>query len=142
MMTSKKTIFISGVSRRLGFALANHFLNMGWDVVGTYRSERDQLNELWNKGACLYQCDFQDMDEVQDLISTVRSKHIHLRALIHNASDWLAEGSGHPNAEVFDRMMNVHAKVPYLMNIGLKETLSANSACRKVDHDISSRHGP
>ena len=126
-MTDNKTIFISGVSRRLGFALADHFLTKGWHVIGTYRSEGDALNTLWNRGACLYQCDFQDMDEVQDLVATIRSKHLRLRAMIHNASDWLAEGNGHPNAEVFDRMMNVHAKVPYLMNIGLKENLSSDA---------------
>lgn len=117
------SIFITGVSRRLGLALANHFLNRGWDVIGTYRSERSELDALFEKGATLYQCDFQDMDEVQDLIATVREKHPDLRALVHNASDWMAEGTGYPNAEVFDRMMNVHAKAPYLMNMGLKDNL-------------------
>ena len=122
-MTNNKSIFITGISRRLGLALAHHFLNTGWEVIGTYRSERKELDSLWDKGATLYQCDFQDMDEVQHLISTVRTKHLQLRALVHNASDWMAEGKGYPNAEVFDRMMNVHAKAPYLMNMGLKDTL-------------------
>lgn len=125
-MTDRNAIFITGVSRRLGLALAHHFLDKGWQVLGTYRSERSELDSLWDKGATLFQCDFQDMVQVEDLIATIREKQPGLRALIHNASDWLAEGKGLPDAEVFDRMMNVHAKVPYLMNLGLKSNIESN----------------
>jgi dihydromonapterin reductase/dihydrofolate reductase len=125
-MTERNAIFITGVSKRLGLALAHHFLDEGWQVLGTYRSERSELDSLWDKGATLFQCDFQDMSEVEDLISTVREKQPGLRALIHNASDWLAEGKGIPNGEVFNRMMNVHAKVPYLMNLGLQANIERN----------------
>lgn len=124
-MENSKSIFITGISRRLGLALAHHFLDKGWEVIGTYRSARKELDTLWDKGATLHQCDFQDLDDVQDLISVIRERHPQLKAIIHNASDWMAEGKGYPNAEVFDRMMNVHAKVPYLINMGLKDVLKS-----------------
>ncbi|KZZ59982.1 dihydromonapterin reductase [Oleiphilus sp. HI0125] len=122
-MDHKHCVLITGITKRLGLALAHHFLDKGWQVVGTYRSESESLNSLWDKGATLYQCDFQDMDAVNDLNAEIKLKHIRLRAVIHNASDWMPEGKGFPNEQVFDRMFNVHTKVPYLFNLNLRDNL-------------------
>ena len=97
---SREPIFITGVGKRLGLQLALNYLGRGCHVIGTYRSERPSLAELRNKGAELYQCDFSIPTQIQRLITSITARHQSLRALIHNASDWLADDHGIPGAEI------------------------------------------
>lgn len=118
-------ILITGVGKRIGYGLAAHFLAQGIPVVGTYRSWRDSLDSLQKQGASLYPCDFYDANAVTTLIQTLQSQQIPLRAIIHNASDWLPDNSPLPAAEIFTRMMLVHANVPYQLNNALAAHLES-----------------
>jgi dihydromonapterin reductase/dihydrofolate reductase len=118
-------VFISGVGKRLGFALAKDLLANGFEVVGTYRTMRPEVEELFDLGATLYACDFYQQDGVNHLIESIQAKHESLRALIHNASDWLPENTDFSPADTFTRMMQVHAGVPYQLNLALKPLLFA-----------------
>ncbi len=126
-------IFISGVGRRAGLHLAHSFLARGVKVIGTYRQERSTLLELESRGAELYHCDFNDQDQVLKLVDAVKRNHDSLRALIHNASEWLPDDAGKPASEVISRMMNVHVQVPYLLNL---EFTSLLQACPETHSDI------
>jgi len=53
-----ETILITGVGKRLGFALAQQLLADGYQVIGTFRSEYPQLQQLRDKGADLQYVDF------------------------------------------------------------------------------------
>ena len=110
-------IFISGVGRRAGLHLASTFLSRGIPIIGTYRQERSTIEELRNRGAELYQCDFNDEPQVKNMIDAVKQQHNNLRAIIHNASEWLPDDADVPASEVISRMMNVHVHVPYLLNL-------------------------
>lgn len=129
-----KNILITGVSQRLGLALAHHFLDAGMGVIATYRTQRPELDTLRDKGATLYHCDFQDVDAIEHLIADLKHKHHALRAIIHNASDWMKESNAHANAEVFDSMFNVHTKAPYLLNLGLKDALCQDQQLGDIIH--------
>lgn len=131
---TKHCIFITGVAQRLGLALTHHFLEKNWHVIGCYRTEREALEPLRQKGATLIQCDFQSEVSVDTLLHKVKHHAPSLRAIIHNASDWLAEGKANANADVFDRMFNVHTKAPYLLNLGLKDALTHNESLSDIIH--------
>jgi NAD(P)-dependent dehydrogenase (short-subunit alcohol dehydrogenase family) len=45
-LSSDKTLFLIGVSRGLGFALAEEYLKRGWHVVATERTATSQLHNL------------------------------------------------------------------------------------------------
>ena len=126
-------ILITGVARRVGLHLARTFLERGIPVIGTYRSERAALDELAEAGVELHRSDFYDESSVQALARAVLHRHGSLRALIHNASDWLAEGSGLPAGDVIWRMMQVHVNAPYQLNLALEPLLLA---CGEPHADI------
>ncbi|MEO1320235.1 MAG: SDR family NAD(P)-dependent oxidoreductase, partial [Pseudomonadota bacterium] len=84
-------ILITGVGQRVGLHLARTYISRGQSVIGTYRSRRDSIDELESLGADLYRCDFYDAAQVQALIDSVSGKYAQLRAIIHNASDWLPD---------------------------------------------------
>ena len=125
---SADAIFITGVAKRVGLHLAQTFLDRGMPVVGTYRTERPVLDELARRGAELHHCDFYDEALVDALIRQLLANHSSLRALIHNASDWLPEDGDLPPEKVMSRMMQVHVHAPYRLNLALEPLLAACSA--------------
>lgn len=120
-------IIITGVGKRIGYALAKHFLAQGQQVIGTYRSHYPSIDELQALGATFIQGDFYDNAQVQTLIEQL-SQYPKFRAIIHNASDWLADNSPSLAAhEVIQRMMQVHVSVPYQLNLALESQLRAGA---------------
>ncbi|MGI2189237.1 dihydromonapterin reductase [Shewanella oncorhynchi] len=127
-------IIITGVGKRIGYALAKHFLAQGQRVIGTYRSHYASIDELNALGATLYPCDFYDDAQVRSLINEL-AKLPQIRAIIHNASDWLPDTVLTKNeplksttfapSQVLQRMMQVHVSVPYQLNLALEAQLRA-----------------
>ena len=130
---TREPVLITGLARRVGLHLARTFIQRGRPVIGTYRSERPDLDELARAGVELHRCDFYEEGAVQDLARSVLERHGSLRALIHNASDWLAEGSDLPADEIMRRMMQVHVNAPYQLNLALEPLLQA---CSEPHSDI------
>ncbi len=119
-------ILITGVGKRVGLYLAQQFLDRDIPVIGTYRTERDSLNQLRDKGATLYQCDFNDNDQIAELISSIKNNHSSLRAIIHNASDWLPDNARLEPSTILQQMLQVHVQAPYQLNLGLADLLAAS----------------
>lgn len=122
----REPILITGLGQRVGLRLALNFLSRGTPVIGTYRRERPSLDKLRKRGAELHQCDFQDREHIQALVQAITAGHKRLRAIIHNASDWLPDDHGLPEAEIMQRMMNVHVSAPYQLNLSLASLLKAS----------------
>lgn len=119
-------ILITGVAKRVGLYLAHTFLDRGIPVVGTYRTKRPSLGQLEEKGAQLFRCDFYENSDIQTLITSVRDTQQSLRAIIHNASDWLPDNTDLAPAEIIRRMMAVHVDAPYQLNLALAPLLEAS----------------
>lgn len=72
-MPDQKIALITGVSRGLGRAMAEHLTRSGTRVIGTYRSGRDEAEELAaelnRKGAeiAVLPLDVTDTDAIRDL---------------------------------------------------------------------------
>ena len=127
-MKADSPILVTGVGKRIGFALTESFLTAGQRVIGTYRTNYPELEKLRGLGAELYQCDFQREREVSGLIESITDRYTSLRALIHNASDWLPDSSRlEGSVEVMQQMMNVHVNMPYMMNRAFEPLLKAYS---------------
>ncbi|MFQ6370744.1 dihydromonapterin reductase [Shewanella sp. YIC-542] len=121
-----KPILITGVGRRLGLATAKALLADGWPIIGTYRTHYPELDELRAHGAVLYRIDLLDAAELATFIQWLRRECKGLRAIIHNASDWLAESAGQAPEVIFGQMMGIHAKVPYQLNLALADLLDSD----------------
>lgn len=118
----KGTILVTGIGKRLGYALANTLLDRGYPVIGTFRTDYPSINVLRSKGADLHQVDFYHPQVVEAFIDNILLNTENLRAIIHNASDWMPDNANH-SADVMRKMMTVHASVPYQINLALKPLL-------------------
>lgn len=130
----KGTILITGIGKRLGLALAQALLADGYQVIGSFRRETPALESLHSAGVTLIQCDFDQPDQVQAFTDQILSSHSHLRALVHNASDWLPDDASEGHARIMERMMQVHVSVPYQLNLALSPLLEASSNGGDIIH--------
>ncbi|TVQ71600.1 MAG: dihydromonapterin reductase [Oceanospirillales bacterium] len=121
-----EVILITGVGQRIGFYLAEHLQQQGYQVIGTYRTQRSSLDHLRDLGVDLIQCDFNISDQVHSLIASVQQKAPILRGIIHNASDWLPDGTADQAILTMNVMMHIHVAVPYQLNLALKDQLLAS----------------
>ena len=78
-MNERKVALITGANRGIGLAIAQEFASQGWQVVGSYRSERanaefEQLS-----------CDVTDPVSIENLVKQVEDKYQRIDALVINA---------------------------------------------------------
>ncbi len=124
----RDAVLVTGAAQRLGLHLVEAFVARGHAVIATYRSERPAVDRLRAAGVDMIACDFDRDGQVEALVEAVRSRYRSLRAMIHNASDWLPDDAGPAPAEVMGRMMRVHVTAPYQLNLALAPLLAACSA--------------
>ncbi|TDV69807.1 dihydromonapterin reductase [Pseudomonas sp. LP_7_YM] len=116
MASSPAPVLITGASQRIGLYCAERLLSEGQPVIISYRSERPGVERLKALGAITVQADFSSQESVLSFIAQLKDRTDSLRAIVHNASEWLAETEGH-EGDVFTRLINVHMLAPYLINL-------------------------
>ena len=80
-MNNKRNILITGTSRGIGKALAQHFLEEGDTVIGCSRSD----STLTHENYLHFKVDIADADSIRELFFKVRKQITHLDILINNA---------------------------------------------------------
>ena len=130
----ERTILITGVGKRIGYALAKYYLAQGHHVIGTYRTHYDSIEQLGKLGASLHSCDLTDPASIDGLITHINEHHARVDTIIHNASDWLPDNSGLSHADTMMRMMQIHVSAPYQINLALAPLLI--SAAKSNDDSI------
>ncbi|UQS15827.1 dihydromonapterin reductase [Pseudomonas sp. HS6] len=119
-------ILITGAGQRVGLHCALRLLEDGHRVIFTYRSERPGVKTLKDLGAIGVFADFSSEASILTFITELKTHTDSLRAIVHNASEWLAE-NGDGEAEAFTRMFNIHMLAPYLINLHCADLLRRSS---------------
>lgn len=123
--TSGAPIIITGGGQRLGLAAALALHNESTPVIITYRNNTAHLAELQALGVQTLHADLSTTKSVLGFTDSIKKQYGCLRAIIHNASEWLSESEAEAAEPdfIFDKMMHIHAKVPYLINKELSSLL-------------------
>ncbi|QXZ13388.1 dihydromonapterin reductase [Pseudomonas sp. AO-1] len=126
MTISSAPILITGAGQRVGLHCAQRLLEDGHQVIFTYRRERPGVQALQDLGAIGVFADFSSEAAILAFIDELKTHTDRLRAIVHNASEWLAETPGN-EAEAFQRMLNVHLLAPYLINLHCADLLKRST---------------
>lgn len=125
-----RPILITGGGRRIGLALAHHFLNLRHPVIVSYRTEYPSIEGLRKAGAVCIQADFSTDEGILAFAEKVKSTTTGLRAVLHNASAWQAEKPGTSLSETLSAMLQIHVNAPYLLNHALQDLPAATGMLR------------
>lgn len=126
MPDSAAPILITGAGQRVGLHCAQRLLEDGHRVIFTYRTERPGVQALRDQGALGLYADFSSEAAILAFITELKTHTDSLRAIIHNASEWLAESPDN-EADAFTRMFNIHMLAPYLLNLHGGELLQRST---------------
>ncbi|MEB2620786.1 dihydromonapterin reductase [Pseudomonas sp. YuFO8] len=126
MTSTAAPILITGAGQRVGLHCAQRLLEDGHRVIFSYRSERPGVQTLRDLGAIGLFADFSSEAGIVSFISELKTHTDSLRAIIHNASEWLAE-TPDTDATAFTRMFSVHMLAPYLINLHCADLLERSS---------------
>ncbi|WP_445937419.1 dihydromonapterin reductase [Pseudomonas sp.] len=127
MSVSAAPILITGASQRIGLYCAERLLDDGQSLIVTYRSERDGIAALRQRGALALQADFASEAGILAFIEQLKAHTDSLRAIVHNASDWLVETPGE-EAAAFQQLFSVHMLAPYLINLHCQPLLARSTS--------------
>ncbi|PHQ24968.1 dihydromonapterin reductase [Marinobacter guineae] len=127
-------ILITGAGQRIGLAFAKACLEQGQPVIVTYRSYRPAVDALQKAGADCIHADFATNEGIDAFVETLKTKTDRLRAIIHNASDWMPESDESDTAEVMNAMMQIHAMTPYRLNLACRGLLENGDSVTDIIH--------
>lgn len=119
-------ILITGASQRIGLHCAERLLGEGQPVIISYRQERETVAHLREMGAVTIHADFASEAGILEFIDDLKAHTQHLRAIVHNASVWVADSAG-DEAAAFQQMVNVHMLAPYLINLHCADLLRTSN---------------
>ncbi|MGY5451128.1 dihydromonapterin reductase [Agarivorans sp. MS3-6] len=131
---SQAPVLITGGSQRLGLAIAENLLQQGYPVIITYRSDKPAVQALRELGADCVQADFSDESGINAFISHILQHYPSLRAVIHNASQWLNNAAMDNQHQLMRLMWCVHVSAPYQMNLAFSELLKNNQQVSDIIH--------
>lgn len=109
------TALIIGASRGLGLALAEEYLNRGWRVIATARSDADGLHELAAKAGERLEIESVDInrpDEVAALRKRLHERSLDLLFVNAGVANDRKETIGEVSTEEFVRVMVTNALSP------------------------------
>ncbi|KAF1777777.1 NAD(P)-binding domain [Phytophthora cactorum] len=120
-MTTKKTVLITGSTRGIGLALATHYTEAGWNVIGTARA-----NSNTDKLAALSPFKIVTID-TSDEASTAEAARqldgVAIDLLINNAgTGWLTK-IVEPTKDMFVKVFEVNVVGPFLVTRALQSNL-------------------
>lgn len=115
MTATNAPILITGAGQRVGLYCAERLLDEGQSVIFSYRSERPGVQLLRERGAVGVFADFSSEAGILAFITELKTHTDSLRAIIHNASAWIAE-TPDDESHAFTDMFSVHMLAPYLIN--------------------------
>ena len=133
-------ILITGASQRVGLHCAHRLLDDGERLIVTYRRERPGLDELRARGVLTLQAELASEAGILDFIARLQQHTDCLRAIVHNASDWIEEQPGH-EAAAFQHMVGVHMLAPYLINLHCRAQLERSTPADivQIGDDVTRR---
>jgi NAD(P)-dependent dehydrogenase (short-subunit alcohol dehydrogenase family) len=81
----KEIAVITGATRGIGKALASHLSKYNYYVIALGRDQK-KLDELKEEGIPeIYKIDLRNLDEIQNIINQIKSKHSQIDILVNNA---------------------------------------------------------
>jgi len=119
----KETAIITGASKRIGRAIAEHLAINGWGVIVHYNNSDKEANDLVSNFKQKYpdqyfasvQANLSNEKEIGKLIPKVISESGGCQLLINNASVFNSAYILETSNELFEKQLDVNLKAPFIL---------------------------
>lgn len=119
----RQTAIITGASKRIGKALAEHLAGKGWNIAIHYNSSKEPAKELAkqltekypDQKFELFECNLADINKVEKLIPSVVSLFGKIDLLVNNASVFDSAYLKETNFELYENQLNINLKAPFFL---------------------------
>ena len=119
MIGHNKNIFITGGAKRLGRGIALKLAEQGYNIIIHYNHSKKEAQETQKdiqklgRECAIYQCDFNDMDLVNEMINQIWKKFKRIDILINNASIYRKSSIKEEDFMLkWQEDMNIHIQTP------------------------------
>lgn len=142
-MALKKSALVTGGAKRIGCAIALHLAKNGYDIALHYNTSDKEAKLLAGeikklKQKCvLFKSDFNNLNQIKNLIKKVKRRFRNLTLLINNASIF---GSGEflkTNTDLFERHFNVNFKAPFFLTRDFARFCKKGQIINMLDTNIA-----
>lgn len=142
----QKQALITGASKRIGKAVAEHLAELGWNIAIHYNSSGDTAKSLVDKLSTLFsfqkfqafQADLMNVNEVIALIPEIVSEFGNINLLVNNASVFDKSYLYETSVELFERQMCVNLKAPFFLMRDFANYCKSGNIINFVDTRITS----
>lgn len=120
---SGKTAVVTGARRGIGLAMALALGEAGCNIIGVSHNMEKDGGALAEKITMLgrefhaYQCNFEDRDQVQELIREL--EHFHIDILVNNAGSIERAPAIEHSLESWDRILEVNLSSQFVLTQGI-----------------------
>lgn len=141
----KSTVIITGANRGVGLALAAHYFDAGWQVVGVCRQTSEELARVAHQ--VIEGIDVTQPDDIDRLVKALNGQAIAL--LINNAGLLRDESLGDIDVDSIREQMEINAYAPLRVAQALLPNLEKGSKIANItsrmgsiaDNDSGGRYG-
>ncbi|MDX8386831.1 MAG: pteridine reductase [Gallionella sp.] len=131
-----KAILVTGGAKRVGAAICRRLHSAGASIAIHYRSSvqeaqalRDELNELRNESAEIFQADLLNLEALPRLINEVTSKFGQLDVLVNNASSFYPTSLAEIDNKHWDDLIGTNLKAPLFLAQAAAAELCRHHGC-------------
>ena len=128
-MSEAKKIFISGASKGIGLAIAQHFYAQGFTVAICARNPASlEAAKETMPNLRVYACDVSQREAVQSLVETLTQDHGHFDVLINNAGIFLGGNLTDGDEDVYAQVMRTNVDSAYYLTRGLAPAMKTRKS--------------
>lgn len=125
----KRTAIVTGCSKGIGREIALELARDGYDIIGTYNSNKKDIDSLKNKINTIgvkfdcYKLDLTNDDSINKFIKEIKNNYINIDVLINNAGLSLDNEFELKTKDEFIKVLEVNLIGPFQLIQGLKDLL-------------------
>ena len=139
----KQTALITGGAKRIGAHIANHLAQLGFDIALHFSTSEAEAATVKNhvesqgRSCILFQRNFRDSSNVENLIALVIQKCPHVSLLINNASIFEAGTIQATSVDLLHRQFEVNLFAPFILSRDYKNMVQTGHIINILDSQIS-----
>ena len=142
-MNKRKSILVTSGSKRLGKHISKFFVMNDWDLILHYNNSKVEAEEtanelsLYSKNIKLYQADFTNYKDVENLVENLLLKEKDWIGLVNNAGLFEYDTGQEFTIEKLNRHMSINFSTPAILIQALYKNIIKNQIVKNKNNMAS-----